>query len=190
MKLLESVFWKILPYIPLIFLFSIVVFFIQHYNAKIPRENIKEAIGTVTGYQVGGTSMRPAELAFSVKGKKYIIYISSNYDVGEKFVVEYEKNEPKINKARIDKPVFLTNEKTSITVGIVENYNPNYFREISFIYFVNGNKYKQSYEPIKNSKLKYPNLREGNKYKVKYWNENPKRSIILLDEPTTESLNY
>jgi hypothetical protein len=188
MKLLETIFWKIFPFILPIILLSIVSLVIFHYVSLEPKEKIRKAVGTVIGYNKGGTSMRPAILAFSLKERQYSVFISDNYDIGEKFIVEYEEKNPKKNRARLDNPVFLKNEKTSITIGIVTNYNPNYFREISFIYFVDGEKYEQNYEPIEESEIKYPDLKEGKKYKVKYWDENPKRSIILLDKPTTEPL--
>ena len=186
MKLLKSVFWKILPFLPLILLFLIIGLLVDHYRSIIPKENIKETIGTIIGYNEGGNSGRSAILEFSYKNKLYYTNTDDNYYVGEKFIVEYEDKNPKANRVRLDKPVFLKNEKTSFTIGIVNNYNPNYFREISFIYFVDGKKYEQSYEPIEDSEIKYPELKEGKKYKVKYWEDYPKRSIILLDEPTKD----
>ena len=188
MKLLETIFWKIFPFIlPMILIISIGLL-VRHYRSLVPKENIKEAIGAVIGYQERGTSMRPALLVFKLKRKEFSIHISDYYDVGEKFIVEYEEKNPTVNRARLDKPVFLKNEKTSIAVGIVNNYNPKYFREISFIYFVDGKKYEQSYKPIEDSEIKYPDLKEGKKYKVRFWEDYPKRSIILLDEPDNSDI--
>ena len=188
MKQLETIFWKIFPFLLLSIPFSIIGLVVIHFRSTIPKENIKEAVGTVIGYNEGGTSARSAIVEFSCKKKLCYTNSDDYYYVGEKFIVEYEEKNPKANRVRLDKPVFLKNEKTSFTIGIVNNYNPNYFKEISFIYFVGGKKYEQSYQPIENSEIKYPNLRMGKKYKVRYWEDYPKRSIILLDEPTTERL--
>ena len=188
MKVLKTIFWKILPFTPLIIIFTIVGLLVHHYTSLNPKENIKESVGTIIGYDKGGTSMRPAIIVFKVKHQDFFSQCPGNYNIGEKFIIEYEEKKPSINRARLDKPVFLKNEKTSFTIGIVNNYNPNYFRRISFIYFVDGKKYEQSYEPIEDSEIKYPDLKEGKKYKVQYWEDSPKRSIILLNEPTTEEL--
>ena len=188
MKLLEKIFWKIFPFLPLIILLSFIGIIINYYHSLIPKENIKEAVGVVIGYDKGGTSNRLAILKFSVKEKNYFSRSSDDYDIGEKFIIEYEQKNPTINQVRLDKPIFLNNEKTSFKIGIIDNYNPNYFREISFIYFVDGKQYRQSYKPIENSKTEYPNVKEARKYIVKFWDENPKRSIILLNKPTTKYL--
>jgi hypothetical protein len=188
MKLLETFFWKITPFILPIIFFSIVGLVIRHYLLLVPKDNIKETIGTIIGYTEGGTNGRSAIVKFSCKKKLCYTNSDDYYYVGEKFIVEYEEKNPKANRVRLDKPVFLKNEKTSFTIGIVTNYNPNYFREISFVYFVDGKKYEQSYKPIEDSEIKYPDLKEGKKYKVRYWEDYPKRSIILLDKPTTEPL--
>lgn len=191
MKLLETIFWKIFPFIFPVILFSIVLFpivlLIKHYVSLVPKENIIESVGTIIGYPEGGNSGRSAEIQFLCKNKYYYTLTDDYYLVGEKFIVEYEERNPKKNRVRLDKPVFLKNEKTSITIGIVSKYNANYFREISFIYFVDGKKHEQSYKPIEDSEIKYPDLKEGKKYNVRYWEDYPKRSIILLDEPTTET---
>ena len=188
MKVLEKIFWKIFPFLPLIILFSIIGIIFNYYRSLVPKENIKEAIGVVIGYDKGGTSIRSAILKFNIKEKKYFSRSSDYYDIGEKFIIEYEQKNPAINQVRLDKPIFLKNEKTSYTIGIIDTYNPNYLREISFIYFVDGKQYKQSYKPIENSEIEYPDLKEAGKYIVEFWEENPKRSIILLNKPTTKYL--
>jgi hypothetical protein len=183
MKLLENIFWKIVPFtLPIIF-FSIIGLIIRHYILLVPTEDIRETVGTIIGYTQGGNNGRSAIVKFSSKRKFYYTNTDDYYYVGEKFIIEYDEKNPKANTVRLDKPVFFKNEKTGFTIGIVDTYNPNYFREISFIYFVNGKKYEQSYKPVENSEVKYPDLREGKKYKVKYWEDYPKRSIILLDDP-------
>lgn len=190
MKLLVNIFWKILPFTPLIILLSVIIIFVNYYRSLIPKENIREAVGTIIGYDKGGTSMRPAIILFKVKQQEFFSHCAGNYNLGEKFIIEYEEKKPDVNKARLDKPVFLNNETTGLTTGIISSYNPIFFRKISFIYFVDGIKYEQSYKPIKDSEIKYPNLKEGKKYKVRYWEQNPQRSIILLDKPDSSYIEY
>lgn len=189
MKVLEKIFWKIFPFLLFLPVLLIIVFIFHHYWSLVPRHNIKTSVGTVIGYNKGSKS-RTAVIEFLCKNKSFYTQTNDSFYIGEKFIVEYDEKNPEANRVRLDKPIFLKSEQTNITTGIINTYNPNYFREISFIYFIYGEKYEQSYKPVENSELKYPDLREGKKYKVKYWKLNPKRSIILLDQPSNERLVY
>ena len=88
MKLFETIFWKIFPFILPIILLLIVSLVILHYTSLEPKGKIREAVGTVIGYDKGGTSMKPAILAFNLKERQYSVFISDYYDIGEKFIVE------------------------------------------------------------------------------------------------------
>lgn len=172
--------------IPIFLIISISISFYQYYSS-IPRENIKETIGEVLSYEKG--RKRSAKVYFQYKKHNYITLISDYYVIGEKFIVEYEQENPKANRVRLDKPVFLKDEWICLTVGYLDTYNTNYFKSFSkFIYYVDGVKYVKLFEPIENSEVKYPNAKEGYNYEVKYWKHNPQRSIILLDKKTNKTL--
>jgi len=178
--------YLIISAIPLFLIISISIGFYQYYS-RVPRENIKETIGVVLGYEKGRN--RSAKVCFQHKKQKYFTLISDYYVIGEKFMVEYEQENPKANRVRLDKPIFLKDEWICITVGYLDTYNTNYFKSFSsFTYYVDGVKYEKLFEPIENSEVKYPNAKEGYNYVVKYWSHNPQRSIILLDKKMNKSL--
>lgn len=191
MERVQSFLFKVFIYliisaIPLFLVVSILINFYQYYSS-IPRENIKETIGEVLCYEKG--RKRSAKVFFQYKKHNYFTLISDYYVIGEKFIVEYEQDNPKANYVRLDKPVFLKGEDTSLTVGYLNAYNTNCFKSLScYTYYVDGNKYKKFFTPLENSDLKYPNAKEGYNYMVKYWNINPQRSIIVLDKKTDKSL--
>ena len=172
----------------LLSIFSLMLYHFYQMYTLVPRENIKETIGVVLGYEERYKGSAPAKVYFQHNNKVYKTNISEDYVYCEKFMVEYEQDNPKANRVRLDKPVFLKGEDTSLTVGYLETYNTNYFKIISYTYYVNGVKYVKYYEPLENSELKYPNAKEGYNYMVKYWNFDPQRSIILLDKKTNKSL--
>jgi len=180
-------YYLIISAIPLFLIISISISIYQYYS-QVPRENIKETIGVVLGYEEYYKGSAPAKVYFQHNNKVYKTNISEDFVCCEKFIVEYEQDNPKANRVRLDKPVFLKGEDASVTVGYLETYNTNYFKIISYTYYVDCVKYEKSYDPIVNSDLKYPNAKEGYNYIVKYWNFNPQRSVILLDKKTDKSL--
>ena len=168
-------------------LFLIISISFYKYYSSIPRVNIKETIGEVLSYEKG--RKRSAKIYFQHKKQNYFTLISDYYVIGEKFMVEYEQENPKANRVRLDKPVFLKDEWICLTVGYLNNYNTNYFKSFSsYTYYVEGVKFEKFFEPIEDSDLIYPNVKEGYNYLVKYWSHNPQRSIILLDKKTNKSL--
>lgn len=173
-----------LIYSPFIIVLVVIVLIINYHSSLIPKNNIVKGVGTIVGYDHGGTSSNSAIVAFTKNGRTYTAATNDYYEVGEKFMVEYEAENPEKNTVRLDKPVFLKYEDTDKAVGIVTSYNPDYFKIITFIYFVDGDKFEQRYEPSEGWKIKYPNLKKGKKFMVRYWSLNPKRSVLLLDEPT------
>jgi hypothetical protein len=177
-----------IPLLLVVSLFCAVFYYFYQMYDLVPRDNVKESIGTVLGFQ----KTRKGELAkvhFKHEEQVYSVLISDVYVLGEKFMVEYEQDNPKANYVRLDKPVFLKGEDTSLTVGYLNTYNTNCFESLSYYtYYVDGNKYEKFFTPLENSDLKYPNAKEGYNYMVKYWNINPQRSIIVLDKKTDKSL--
>ncbi len=122
-------------------------------------------------------------------GKTYKSETEDNYVIGEpKFIVEFEKFNPSINRVNQDEPVFLEGEQVGFSVGYIKRLNYNFMKTITFIYYVDGVKYEQSYKPSEDLEIKYPLFKEGKKFIVKYWIDNPARSIILPYKPTDKRL--
>lgn len=188
MKHLETLFYYlIVSILPLFIILSISINVYQYYSS-IPKKNIIKVIGCVKGRTASVRGFHSAIVEFKHKGKTYNTETEDNYVIGEKFIVEFEKYNPTINKVRQDEPVFLEDESVGYSVGYVERLNFRFMKTITFIYYVNGIKYEQSYEPSEDLKTKYPLFKEGEKFIVKYWIDNPARSIILPYKPTDKSL--
>lgn len=182
---LALLFNLIIYVLPIYFVVSLYLY----YTSLYPKNNIEKSVGCVIGTISEGRGFRSAIVEFNFKGKTYKAKTRDNYVIGEKFFVEFEKNNPSINKVNEDKPVFFKEEWVCLTVGYLDTYNTNYFRSFSsFTYYVDGVKYEKLFEPLENSEIKYPNAKEGYNYMVKYWGHNPQRSIILLDKKTNKSL--
>ena len=115
----------------LLSIFSLMFYHFYQMYTLVPRENIKETIGVVLGYEERYKGSAPAKVYFQHNNKVYKTNISEDYVYCEKFMVEYEQDNPKANRVRLDKPVFLKGEDTSLTVGYLETYNTNYFKIIS-----------------------------------------------------------
>jgi hypothetical protein len=112
---------------------------------------------------------------------------------GSKYYVAYNPENPKDHIILLHKPVFEEYEKTGYAVAQcrrgVTYYNlpNNVFGydvwEFPCSYTVNGRNYKRVYFFILNDRnFKVEDI-IGKKFKVKYWEENQWRSIILLDQP-------
>jgi hypothetical protein len=190
MEKIKSFLFSLLLIIPLLLVVSLFCAVFYHFyqiHSLVPDDNVKETIGEVLGYEKG--RKRSAKVSFQHKKHNYFTLISDYYVIGEKFIVEFEQENPKANRVRLDKPVFLKDEWICLTVGYLDTYNINYFRSFSsFTYYVDGVKYEKLFEPLENSEVKYPNAKEGYNYMVKYWRYNPQRSIIVLDKKTDKSL--
>ncbi|MES2862738.1 MAG: hypothetical protein V4666_01330, partial [Bacteroidota bacterium] len=106
--LFNSLFYLIISAIPLFIIISISINIYQYYSS-VPRENIKQSVGTVLGYEKTRKG-KLAKVYFQHKKQNYFTLISDNYVIGEKFMVEYEQENPKANRVRLDKPVFLKDE--------------------------------------------------------------------------------
>ncbi len=185
-KITKRVLYYIINHILYIFGFILLLVVYKcssHYYNKIPRNNIKEVIGVVTKYEFGGKGSRHSVLSFQLNTKVYESNSWSSLVLGEKFIIEYEENNPSVNSTRLDKPVFLKEEKIDTVIGKVTKYKRWFSDRISFYYYVNNEIYEQEYKVSENSKEKYPNLKEDNLYKVIYWKDDPRRSIVLFDKP-------
>jgi hypothetical protein len=120
--------------------------------------------------------------------------------VGSKYKVAYNPSNPSQNQIILHKPVFEENEKVAYTVGQVgpkrgpgvTAIKTQSFGNDSIIfrfyssYNVNGKKYKPVRNYVVNDKGYNTEDINRNKFWVKYWVDNPWRSIILLDKPYKE----
>ncbi len=183
-KFLGLLFNIIIYGLPIYFVVSLYLY----YSSMNPKKNIIKTVGCVNG-RTTGRGPKSDIVEFNYKGKIYKAETGLDSENGEKFIVEFEKDNPSINKVNDYEPVFLKGEEVSFAIGYLNTYNTNCFKSLSFYtYYVDGNKYEKFFTPLENSDLKYPNAKEGYNYIVKYWNFNPQRSVILLDKKTDKSL--
>lgn len=104
-----------------------------------------------------------------IVGDKYIIYYN---DVTDRTRIMYHQ------------PIFLDTENTKSTKGKIVSAHPWYSSNyVKFEYKVNGTKYLRLQRISEDFESKYPNVKKGQKYLVKYWMKNPQRSIMNFDEP-------
>lgn len=189
-KKLTFLFNLIIYGLPLYLVISTSIYYYQYYLNNTPKKNIEKRVGCVIGTIAKGRGFRSLVFEFNYNKIKYQAETSvgCDFEIGEKFIVEFEKGNPKINRVNQDEPVFLEGESVGYSVGYVERLNFCFMKTIRFIYYVNAIKYEQSYEPSEDLKTKYPLFKERKKFIVKYWIDNPARSIILPYKPTDNSL--
>lgn len=135
-----------------------------------------------------------AKFQYFVAGEKYSFLKTPNEDkfnvIGEKYVLEYDAENPEEHRVISYKPLFLKEEKTSFVKGNIRRVfkfkkftrNGSIYA-ITFEYTVNERTYKKTQDLPPNYKELYPALKKGNQYKVEYWIKNPERSIIHLNQP-------
>src|SRR5690625_985294 len=164
-------------------------------NKNIDDNNWKETYATLYkyGYGRGAVSM----IFYWVDGKRYEVnsYFDANGKaIGDKYLIKYNPDNPKQIKEYTWNVGFLTTEKTEESVGVIENidskridFGRTRVSWISFDYTVNGKIYQRTQDLQPDYKEKYPNLSEGQKYKVLYWAKNPQRAVLYLDKPIREN---
>lgn len=183
-------FWFTLNTVILLILVLFLYLLYYLMNLSEPKNNIKTGIATVVKYSSGTRGGISSDLLFFYNKKRYFSTSSETFIKGEKFIVEFDSLNPNKNKIRTDKPLFLSGEITKYTVGHLDKLNTKIFKSIFFTYIINGQKFTQSYKPEQGINEKYPNFKKGQKYIVRYWIENPERSIILPNQPTNLPLDY
>ena len=99
--------------------------------------------------------------------------------IGEKYYVDYERDNPEVNEVLRNNPIFLNSELTGTTVGKIAIVRESFFPLITYEYKVVDKNYRRSYP--------FPNfikekIEVGQKYEVTYWIKNPQRSRIELDK--------
>jgi hypothetical protein len=147
------------------------------------------SFGTV--YKITGTGGRSAVfLEHTVLGKKYSNLMPATpfgLVLWEKYNILYDPDDPKHFKVLIDQPVFLSEENTAKSIATVIKVTTHSTIQplIRFEYSVldsNGEMILERSQYLPDSFLiEFPHLKEGTKFGVKYWVENPKRAIIDLN---------
>lgn len=136
---------------------------------------------------------------FYVEGKRYEGGYSfyENNDgvvVGTKYKVAYNPSDPTQNHIQLHTQLFEDFEtvgyslgKVGPSIGIIQDERDSLeIIRLRFSFWVKEKRYRGVRNYIVNSYGYLPKDIEGKTFKVKYWVENPYRSIILLDELVIE----
>jgi len=162
---------------------------------QIPHERRRTAIATVEEkdvYGIHGSSYDRFVYYINHQRYEYHAKVTGGVVIGDKCLVEYDYLYPDKKYLRRDSCFFLPNEKTGFTVGILQ-----YIRKreelFEYYYFVNFKgqikKYKrlqllENGDPIRN----HPQLVNGAKFVVEYWEQNPQRSVLYINRPVKDSI--
>ena len=114
--------------------------------------------------------------------------------VGSKYKVAYNPLNPTQNYIMLHNPIFEDNENVAYSIGVVspgisvyyaKQYKADLYK-FTYTFYVNEKRYRaiEGYFLNINGSEKKDFAKK--KFKVKYWVENPWRSIILLDEPVED----
>ena len=77
---------------------------------------------------------------FSYEGKEYCTAknATSTFAFGDKFLIEFDKDDPDEHRLLLYRPIFTDDEKPITTVGKIERLRKFGFSAIRFSYLVNG----------------------------------------------------
>ena len=104
--------------------------------------------------------------------------------IGDKYEAYYDSEDSTIIEIIYSQPIFLDKESTFLTEAEIIStpswYAPN---RLKFAYTVNGKEYIRFQYISEVFESKYPNIKEGQKYLIKYCMKNPQRSIMNFDKP-------
>jgi hypothetical protein len=162
------------------------------YKVKTPEYTICELVPSKEGED---EVLFDAKFEYFVSSKKYSF--KENRDdfqfnvIGEKFILKYDKNKPKLHEIISYKPLFLEDEKTAFTKGVIEKvhikkislYKNKSKYCIVYSYSISNYKYRkaQDIEPGLCNKKYLDSLKNNNiECEVQYWIENPRRAIINI----------
>lgn len=108
--------------------------------------------------------------------------------IGDKYNAYYDSEDSSTIEILYSQPVFLDEEVILSTEAEIVYAHPWHTpNTVKFRYNVNGEEYIRFQDTEENFKNKYPNVKEGQKYLIKYWMKNPQRSIMYFDQPIDES---
>jgi|GEM_PF-1647733 len=154
----------------------------------------KETYATLYKYGHGRGAVNM--VFYIVDGKRY--EVSGYFDVygkviGDKYLIKYNPNNPKQIYEYVWYVSFLTTEKTEVAIGQIDDIWSKHIEfgrlrrdGITFSYTVNERIYERTQYLQPDYKERYPNLSNGQKYKIHYWEKNPQRAVLYLDGPIKE----
>ena len=148
----------------------------------------KETVATYLGHDINGVYGRGGTdtWEFTIDGKTYRDDAWNGYIVGAKYIMVYDSLKPiKNNKIILERPVFIKEEKTDTTIGVITKKSSfashKTFMGISYKYQVKGTAYEWwEWKKCDIGDSILP--KAGDKYVVEYWTGNPKRSIVHFDK--------
>lgn len=154
-----------------------------------PQESIATIVSFETAYKGGD-----AKFYYFANGKKYYTKRSNTayrqLDViGESYKMLYERENPSDCQILTYFPIFLEGENILKKEGVVDRFftrgrnSETKFYGIEFSYYVNGEKYKKSQNLQLDFLDKYAKPKKGDMFIVRYWVDNPQRSVIYFNEP-------
>jgi hypothetical protein len=192
-------------YIPLILIVAFIAtgFALIIIYADSPPEidNTKYTSGTIVNFkQAQKSAGLNAVVEFKVNGVIYNTYIPSlkykSNVIGEKYKVVFDSEEPQKNIVLVYDPVLDSLEGVGECEGNITRiyrfswnkgeYSTNYGMEFSYV--VSGIEFKKAQSMPKGFKDNYPSIKEGGVCRVRYWTQNPERSIVLLNESSSVRL--
>lgn len=153
------------------------------------RSNWIKSIGRVYGASIVRSKWRKVE--YWVKGKRHTGFAGACFEgncIGDVYEILVNPKDYEQIYLLNDRPLFLKGEAVGETVGkLLENAkistDDNYKEAFPFfVYYVNGKKYKRVQKievPLDSSLV----LQKDMQFRVRYWLENPQRSILDYNEP-------
>lgn len=151
-------------------------------NHKKLKNNNKTTVGNVINFDYKSEKLTTTiTLEYYINNIQYRKKLSNGITVvyGSKYKVKYYPENPNIIEVLYEEPVFLENEKTAFTTGVIKNANLLSSGSIVVSYIVNKKTYIIYYNVKKILKKR---LKDGMKFKVEYWVKKPKRCIIHFKE--------
>lgn len=160
-------------------IFASLIWLCLSQSTPVNFKNPQKTVGIVVKF-FDGTRGVDAYVKYYVDGEKYVVLSSKTEGmaIGDKYELKYEKSNPEKWDIVNERPVFLTNEKTGETNGIISKVSTISQDFVRFEYTVHGKKYSRTQYFDKELHLVV-----GKKYKIRYWVKNPQRAIIDLANP-------
>lgn len=175
-----------LAHIPTSFIFLTAIFFalatVVYKSTRTVRINHpKTTYGEIVSFSSsGGASGSNARIRYCVGDCYYSsIDMTNGMVIGEKFAVEYEATNPEKSIVHKSQPLFLDDEKTEKSIGYISDVGLVGNGWVRFKYSVNNVPFWH-FQNFKKTNLQ-PQI--GERYMIKYWLDDPRRSIIYLDQP-------
>lgn len=154
---------------------------------KEPKYTIGEIVRFTQGTKSSGLGAVVQYIVDEIEYEKTIgSYANKANIIGEKYKIKYDEKNPERCIVLTENPVFLKNELTQSTKGVIKKFSLTSHKgktSFEYEYSIDDKKFSKSQTVLSNYKDLYPSLKEGATYQVEYWRKNPKRAIIHLDKP-------